>query len=111
MLQGMLWDTSLLDPEEGIRFRGFSIPELQVSCLPAAFPAKQRRWHRSFQCVCLALPNHIQANLLRAAPTSLQTLSLELVHSGLPDLNGLLQRVASVPCPCCAAGQAASCQA
>ena len=43
MLQGMLWDTSLLDPEEGIRFRGFSIPELQVSSLPAAFPAKQQK--------------------------------------------------------------------
>ena len=27
----MLWETSLLDPEEGIRFRGFSIPELQAS--------------------------------------------------------------------------------
>ena len=26
----MLWETSLLDPEEGIRFRGLSIPELQV---------------------------------------------------------------------------------
>ena len=25
----MLWETSLLDPVEGIRFRGFSIPELQ----------------------------------------------------------------------------------
>ncbi|EFN53804.1 hypothetical protein CHLNCDRAFT_36371 [Chlorella variabilis] len=25
----MLWETSLLDPEEGIRFRGYSIPELQ----------------------------------------------------------------------------------
>ena len=31
--QGLLWDTSLLDPEEGIRFRGYSIPELQV-CKP-----------------------------------------------------------------------------
>lgn len=31
VLQGMLWETSLLDAEEGIRFRGFSIPELQVS--------------------------------------------------------------------------------
>ena len=29
-LQGLLWETSLLDPEEGIRFRGHSIPELQV---------------------------------------------------------------------------------
>lgn len=31
----MLWETSLLDPEEGIRFRGLSIPELQAQ-LPAA---------------------------------------------------------------------------
>ena len=30
-LQGLLWETSLLDPEEGIRFRGYSIPELQVT--------------------------------------------------------------------------------
>ncbi|OLY84807.1 Citrate synthase, mitochondrial [Smittium mucronatum] len=30
-IKGMLWDTSLLDPEEGIRFRGFSIPELKES--------------------------------------------------------------------------------
>lgn len=29
--QGLLWETSLLDPEEGIRFRGYSIPECQVS--------------------------------------------------------------------------------
>ncbi len=29
-MQGLLWETSLLDPEEGIRFRGYSIPELQV---------------------------------------------------------------------------------
>lgn len=33
--QAMLWETSLLDPEEGIRFRGLSIPELQAQ-LPAA---------------------------------------------------------------------------
>lgn len=25
----MLWETSLLDADEGIRFRGYSIPELQ----------------------------------------------------------------------------------
>lgn len=34
-IPGLLWETSLLDPDEGIRFRGFSIPELQ-SKLPAA---------------------------------------------------------------------------
>lgn len=32
---GLICETSVLDPEEGIRFRGLSIPELQ-KCLPAA---------------------------------------------------------------------------
>eukprot|EP00775_Hariotina_reticulata_P012774 gene12774-12902_t len=34
-IPGMLWETSLLDAEEGIRFRGYSIPELQAT-LPGA---------------------------------------------------------------------------
>jgi len=34
-VQCMIWDTSLLDAEEGIRFRGHTIPELQAK-LPAA---------------------------------------------------------------------------
>mmetsp|Transcript_28783 Transcript_28783/g.73342 ORF Transcript_28783/g.73342 Transcript_28783/m.73342 type:complete len:470 (-) Transcript_28783:416-1825(-) len=34
-IPGILWETSLLDPEEGIRFRGHSIPELQAK-LPKA---------------------------------------------------------------------------
>lgn len=38
--QGLLWETSLLDPEEGIRFRGYSIPECQAR-LPAAQPGGQ----------------------------------------------------------------------
>lgn len=33
--QGMLWETSLLDADEGIRFRGHSIPDLQAK-LPRA---------------------------------------------------------------------------
>uniref|UniRef100_A0A6U0X887 Citrate synthase n=1 Tax=Polytomella parva TaxID=51329 RepID=A0A6U0X887_9CHLO len=36
-IPGLLWETSLLDPEEGIRFRGHSIPELQAK-LPSAVP-------------------------------------------------------------------------
>uniref|UniRef100_A0A803LN43 Citrate synthase n=2 Tax=Chenopodium quinoa TaxID=63459 RepID=A0A803LN43_CHEQI len=36
-MTGLLWETSLLDPEEGIRFRGYSIPECQ-KLLPAASP-------------------------------------------------------------------------
>ncbi|KAG1364211.1 Citrate synthase, mitochondrial [Cocos nucifera] len=36
-MTGLLWETSLLDPDEGIRFRGLSIPECQ-KLLPAATP-------------------------------------------------------------------------
>ncbi|KAK3036593.1 hypothetical protein RJ639_031210 [Escallonia herrerae] len=36
-MTGLLWETSLLDPDEGIRFRGLSIPECQQK-LPAAKP-------------------------------------------------------------------------
>ncbi|EFJ51043.1 hypothetical protein VOLCADRAFT_79930 [Volvox carteri f. nagariensis] len=39
-LPAMLWETSLLDPEEGIRFRGLSIPELQAQ-LPTVAPGGQ----------------------------------------------------------------------
>ncbi|HRO72645.1 MAG TPA: citrate/2-methylcitrate synthase, partial [Saprospiraceae bacterium] len=28
-VKSMLWDTSSLDPEEGIRFRGYNIPQLR----------------------------------------------------------------------------------
>ncbi|XP_073004636.1 citrate synthase, mitochondrial [Typha latifolia] len=34
-MTGLLWETSLLDPDEGIRFRGLSIPECQ-KMLPSA---------------------------------------------------------------------------
>jgi len=34
-VQSMIWETSLLDAQEGIRFRGHSIPELQKA-LPKA---------------------------------------------------------------------------
>lgn len=36
-IKGMLWETSLLDAEEGIRFRGFTIPECQKK-LPTVVP-------------------------------------------------------------------------
>ncbi|XP_009622949.1 citrate synthase, mitochondrial [Nicotiana tomentosiformis] len=36
-MTGLLWETSLLDPDEGIRFRGLSIPECQ-KVLPTAKP-------------------------------------------------------------------------
>ncbi|CAG9463658.1 unnamed protein product [Pedinophyceae sp. YPF-701] len=36
-IKGMLWETSMLDPELGIEFRGHTIPELQEK-LPKAIP-------------------------------------------------------------------------
>lgn len=41
-IPGLYWETSLLDPEEGIRFRGYSIEECQARhstrvCVPARF--------------------------------------------------------------------------
>ena len=43
--QAMLWETSLLDPEEGIRFRGYSIPQLQVREVAGSRPALQLLAH------------------------------------------------------------------
>ena len=34
-IKGLVWEVSLLDPDEGIRFRGLSIPECQQK-LPKA---------------------------------------------------------------------------
>lgn len=34
-IKGLVWETSVLDPDEGIRFRGMSIPECQQA-LPKA---------------------------------------------------------------------------
>ena len=36
-IKGMVWETSVLDADEGIRFRGKTIPECQ-EVLPAAIP-------------------------------------------------------------------------
>jgi len=35
-MKAMVWETSVLDPVEGIRFQGYSIPELQGGVLPTA---------------------------------------------------------------------------
>ena len=48
----MLWETSLLDPEEGIRFRGFSIPELQVKLVAPCMP-DACLYHSQNLCLCL----------------------------------------------------------
>jgi citrate synthase len=39
-VRSMIWDTSSLDPEEGIRFRGYNIPQLQ-ELLPKAADGKE----------------------------------------------------------------------
>ncbi len=49
----MLWETSLLDPEEGIRFRGFSIPELQVKLVVPCTPGACLYYWSQKLCLCL----------------------------------------------------------
>ncbi|GMM58480.1 citrate (Si)-synthase [Maudiozyma humilis] len=39
-IKGMVWEGSVLDPEEGIRFRGLTIPEIRAK-LPKATPESQ----------------------------------------------------------------------
>ena len=47
----ILWETSLLDSLEGIRFRGYTIPELQEK-LPGAKPGGAILTNASFSCGC-----------------------------------------------------------
>lgn len=49
-ITGMLYETSLLDADEGIRFRGHSIPELQVRRTTRAHAAAQPRRPRAPSC-------------------------------------------------------------
>ena len=51
-MQGLLWETSLLDADEGIRFRGYSIPELQVRRHPPDPCVAFARIPNSWQWVC-----------------------------------------------------------
>ena len=41
-IKSMIWETSLLDAEEGIRFRGHTIPDLQV--ISSHLIASDRIW-------------------------------------------------------------------
>lgn len=96
-VKGLIYETSLLDPEEGIRFRGFSIPECQ-KLLPKApggdeplpeglfwllltgeIPTQQQvseisaDWARRAQAN--PLPPHVQEYYSRMVPKSLHPMS------------------------------------
>ncbi len=62
----MLWETSLLDPEEGIRFRGFSIPELQVKLVVPCTPACLYYWSQKL-CLCLIYSHFVLQEKLPSA--------------------------------------------
>lgn len=55
--QGLLWETSLLDPEEGIRLRGYSLPELQV-CVRVCVTAELQlvNTHETLSVNCHSMP-------------------------------------------------------
>merc|ERR1719348_2500194 len=50
-IKGMVWETSVLDPEEGIRFRGLSIPECQDQ-LPKAVGGQEPLPEGLFWLLC-----------------------------------------------------------
>lgn len=51
-MKGMVTETSVLDPEEGIRFRGYSIPECQ-KLLPKAVGGEEPIPEAIWYCILL----------------------------------------------------------
>merc|ERR1719240_2030266 len=67
-IKSMLWDTSILDPLEGIRFRGYTIPELQEKLpswtgKPGAEPTPEALL---WLLLCDEIPTKAQADALTA---------------------------------------------
>ena len=63
-IKGMIWEPSVLDPEEGIRFRGYSIPECQ-KLLPKAVSGTEPLPEGLFWLLCTGdIPTQEQANWL-----------------------------------------------
>jgi len=63
-IKGMVWETSVLDPEEGIRFRGYSIPECQ-KLLPKAPNGSEPLPEGLFWLLCTGeIPNQDQVDWL-----------------------------------------------
>lgn len=101
--QGLLWETSLLDPEEGIRFRGYSIPELQAcgACifkLPSSSSTQQQgklhgfynlnRGVLPFQC-CHPLPTRgvMLTAIMKPAPIAPPCSPCSAAQAKLPKVN------------------------
>nr|XP_009861735.1 citrate synthase, mitochondrial-like [Ciona intestinalis] len=92
-IKGMVWEPSVLDPEEGIRFRGYTIPDCQ-DLLPTAAGGEQPLPEGLFWLLCTGdipskdqvqwlsrewanradLPTHI-VNLLDQLPSSVHPMS------------------------------------
>ena len=65
-VKAILWETSLLDPIEGIRFRGYTIPELQEK-LPTAIPGGEPTPEGLFWLLLTGeVPTKAQADALTA---------------------------------------------
>ncbi len=100
-MQGLLWETSLLDPEEGIRFRGYSIPELQQK-LPGAKPGGEPLpegllWllltgdvSSCSWVACLLLPGAYRGALLCTCEEPVGNMYAEHAHNMCNSLSGLV---------------------
>ena len=68
-IKSMLWEPSLLDPMEGIRFRGYTIPELQEKLPSAAGPPEKGEPTPEallWLLLCDEIPTKAQADALTA---------------------------------------------
>ena len=101
----MLWETSLLDPVEGIRFRGYSIPELQEKLPTATGKADEEPTPEGLFWLLMTgeVPTKAQADALTAElhersalPPHVETMSANAAAAAAP--HALAKRATSSRC-------------
>lgn len=98
-IKGLVTETSVLDPEEGIRFRGYSIPECQ-KLLPAAEGGTEPLPEGIFWLLCTGeVPNKAQVDALSrewAARAELPQHVVMMLNNFPADLHPMTQFCAAV---------------
>ncbi len=98
-VKAMTYETSLLDAEEGIRFRGYTIPECQ-DLLPAAIPGGEPLPESLFWLLLTGeIPTEEQITGLReemAARSKVPQRVLDVIDAMSPDLHPMSQFSAAV---------------
>ncbi|KAL3094790.1 hypothetical protein niasHS_006085 [Heterodera schachtii] len=98
-MKGMVTETSVLDPEEGIRFRGYSIPECQQK-LPKAEGGEEPLPEGIWWLLCTGeIPDQKQVNAISkewASRADLPAHVAQLLENFPPNLHPMSQFVAAI---------------